>query len=416
MAARAVPLHNRLDNAAFYNQAIASDAVLNRLLTRFINYGPFAGEHWVCDTIPTMAHIITYVRYRRSGVDDPDIIKVRAGAIAECLGPGLADDRYFPHEEAVLRVRKIGTWLRNNMALIPDITNATEANYAQSLGIIRAAGNRFGVDLNLIEDAYPAIPAGDVDVSLHGAILLIFHAAVQGTEWNSNYALTSLIHLHMAIAKQGNVTTRFITKVRQGVMADLQVHVDLSPALVSLFWNSFRSGIDENNAQLLFANWADWIPVAALRLRLIVQQTAMTGLTVLACIGKAMNLHPNFSWAWVAYKLPVEMNAFQTAVQLVGDNTYYGYRRDLGPVSSTHYKTLGYIAYQLLLRGNGMQTLTGYKGWPRNVPADINAKIDEYIDGRAVAEPTIADMAAAQDLVDPILNIVRDEDNAAVYA
>lgn len=416
MAAAVRGIHNRLDNAAFYTETIVTDPVLNRLLTRFIGYGPFAGDEWTCNAIPAMAHVITYVRYRRSGTDDPDLIKVRAGAIAECLGPGLSDDRYFARDEAVSRIRKIGTWLRNHMADLTELTTATVANYPATIAMARMPGSRLGIAPALIADDYPDIEPNSEDVSLHGAIMLIYHAAAQGTDWINNYPLSSLLHLHMAVAKQGNVTTRFISKVRQGVMADLQIQVDVSPLLISTFWNTFRSGIDETNVRDLFTHWSTWIPAAALRMRLIIQQTAMTGLTVLACIGKAMILHPSFSWDWLAWRLPREMEAYRAAVQAVGNNTYYGYKRDLGNVSSTHYKTVGYVAYQLLLKANGMQTLSGYKGWPRNVPADIITKVDQYVDGRSVEEPSEEDLGEAQVVVAAIRETVTDAENAAVYA
>nr|CAH7712419.1 unnamed protein product [Callosobruchus chinensis] len=156
-------------------------------------------------------------RKRRAGIEDPDIVKVRAGAIAECLGPALTDDRYFTQEEAISRVRAVGTWIRTNINNIADFTNASETNYVETLAVARDPSNNMGFTEGQIPEAFPAIPPGDADVTLHEAILLITHVANHAAEWVTNYALSSLLHLHVAIAKQGNVTTRFVTKIRQPV-------------------------------------------------------------------------------------------------------------------------------------------------------------------------------------------------------
>lgn len=48
------------------------------------------------------------------------------------------------------------------------------------------------------------------------------------------------------------------------------------------------------------------------------------------------------------------------ALRAVGDNFYYGFKRDLGAARSTQYKILGYVARELLIKINGEITLRRY--------------------------------------------------------
>nr|CAI5819422.1 unnamed protein product [Callosobruchus analis] len=383
---------------------------------------PYYKKDLCCRTTPSKYSKIEIspetLGVRRSGVEYPDIVKVRAGAIGECLGPALSDDRYFPRDVAVARIRSVGTWLRHNRNNIGDLTMATENNYDQTLAFVTNSTNNMGFETIQLLNVFPLIPAAGDDVTLQEAILLITHAANHATEWITNYPLSSLLHLHIAIAKQGNVTTRFVSKVRQGVSTDLQVQVDISPALITMFWNTFRNGINDANVQELFRQWEAWIPSMALRMRLIVQQTVLTGLTVLACIGRAMKLHPSFKWADVGALLPMEMTAYKDAVTAVGGNSYYGYKKDLGKVASTHYKSIGYVAWQLLSRASGINTLNSYKGWPRNIPSKniIDAMIDRYIEGRETETISAEAQTDAERIFNEIKAVINDPANTVVYA
>ena len=87
------------------------------------------------------------------------------------------------------------------------------------------------------------------------ALRLVYHCAAHALKWVTNYPLTALVHLHVAVAKQGNITTKFISKVRNGISSDLQVNLEISPVAVRLFWNAFRMGITEVTAPMIFRVW-----------------------------------------------------------------------------------------------------------------------------------------------------------------
>lgn len=46
---------------------------------------------------------------------------------------------------------------------------------------------------------------------------------------------------------------------------------------------------------------------------------------------------------------------------------YYGFKRDMGAARSTLYKSIGYVARELLVRLNGERTLMRYAGLAGNI-------------------------------------------------
>jgi len=267
-------LFNKLDNPAFYTSIIVADPVLSKLVTRYLNLGPFTGERWSCLAIPAMCHVITYVRYRLNGEEDPDMVKVQAGAMGECLGPGIPGEHYYDEETSHARMIRIGIWIRDHIERMGDITRATAANFGDFDNNLRdVAGHNFpAMDAPI---AFPAAPIQDAPDAMTPimALRLVYHCAHHATEWSTNYSLTTLVHVHAAIAKQGNITTKFIQKLRTGISSDLQVNLDISSEVVKVFWGVFRIGITDVTAPRIFRLWDSWIPAQSLRMRLVVESS-----------------------------------------------------------------------------------------------------------------------------------------------
>jgi len=53
----------------------------------------------------------------------------------------------------------------------------------------------------------------------------------------------------------------------------------------------------------------------------------------------------------------------------VGDNLYYGFKRNMGPARSTLYESIEYVARELLVKINGERTLLRYAGNIKNKQA-----------------------------------------------
>lgn len=171
----------------------------------------------------------------------------------------------------------------------------------------------------------------------------------------------------LATIKQGTVTRRFLDKITNGVANELHIEIHLEEDVVRAVYHRVLTGIDDNNISYILERWFGFLPEEALRLRLTISQAAGTGLTSLNVIGQALNTFPNFCWQRVAHLYVSEWANFRTAVEAVGENPWYGYRRDLGPASSTKYKSIAWVAKELLIRFGNQVSLQAYRGWTRRV-------------------------------------------------
>lgn len=165
--------------------------------------------------------------------------------------------------------------------------------------------------------------------------------------------------------KQGNSTQAFLTKITRGIGDEVGYDVDLDPAIIRMIYNRLLVGIDDTNISYILERWFGFLPAEALRLRLTIMQATGTGLTCLTVIGKALLQFPGFCWDRVALLYPAEWRNMITAGTAVGENVWYGYRKNLGNVSSTRYKTIGWIAK--MTRFGGDQRIQQYGGWPRAI-------------------------------------------------
>lgn len=80
-----------------------------------------------------------------------------------------------------------------------------------------------------------------------------------------------------------------------------------------------------------------------------------------------MRMYNNFQWRRVNTLTGGEYVNWQAARTVIGNNLYYGFRRDMGQARSTLYKSLGYVAKELLVKINGERTLLRYAGLRGNI-------------------------------------------------
>lgn len=74
---------------------------------------------------------------------------------------------------------------------------------------------------------------------------------------------------------------------------------------------------------------------------------------------------------------PTEVVDVLQAMNTVENNVWYGYKHDLGPVRSTRYKNLAYVAKEVLIKIEERSSLTRYMGWIRR--AQYQAAVDIMI-------------------------------------
>jgi len=123
------------------------------------------------------------------------------------------------------------------------------------------------------------------------------------------------------------------------------------------------------------------IPDIALRLKLTLQQAAGSGLTFYVIIGRAHTKYENFPWGRANTLTGGELVSWETARQIIGENLYYGFKRDMGAARSTLYKSIGYVARELLVKINGERTLLRYASLTGNIKNKqaLDRLIEQYI-------------------------------------
>lgn len=116
------------------------------------------------------------------------------------------------------------------------------------------------------------------------------------------------------------------------------------------FFNYFGKTLSADLAGNVVQTWSTYIPPAALRMTIVLQQAANSGLTQIVTIGRAMVLQPSFPWAKVAALFPGQITSATNALRAIGDNPYYGFNSNLDVVKSTNFRDLAYWCKEILVR------------------------------------------------------------------
>lgn len=193
--------------------------------------------------------------------------------------------------------------------------------------------------------------------------------------------ITIIANALCAYAKRGNISSDFKMKVDQAITAELSKPVSISVKACRIFYENYKAPINEKNAPDLFNHWKTIIPAPAIRLQLIVQQTAGSGLTAYYTICRAVQLYEKFPWHKVKALLTSDWTNFMIACEEIKGNPYFGFRNDLSSVRSTKYKNLAWVAKELLIEYNGEKnTLKNYMGWTKQpiFQDELRKLIDAY--------------------------------------
>lgn len=199
-------------------------------------------------------------------------------------------------------------------------------------------------------------------------LLASFPGEHAGDEEVKNSLRNHLVSILVGVVKKGCVSAEFVAKIRTGMIADFGTIVTIDSATLSRWYSRYGGGITDVNIKNIIRRWLALIPEEGLRLILTLSQAAGTGLTHYMTIAKAMRKFPNFNWNLISEILPADWHQFELAVLAVGQNAWYGYKRDLGAAKASGFRNLAWVAKELLIRGMGDAGLRQYGGWTRNVP------------------------------------------------
>lgn len=213
-----------------------------------------------------------------------------------------------------------------------------------------------------------------------------------------SHVVTIYVCFLATIAKMGNVTDGFLDKIANRVQ--LEINVPLAPLwwdveVIQSVWVLIGGYVNENNMGEMCTHWIGdahnpgVIPNHALYMRILVDQIKGEGLTALSTIKKALTTCPTFDWDIVAAMFPAEFDAIDAAFVAIGDNLYYGYKKNNHATKSTLYKNVAWVAKELLIRKGGNASLIRYKGWTRNPERSnqLNMMIDNYINNIPMPHP-----------------------------
>nr|QPL15389.1 nucleoprotein [Neuropteran chu-related virus OKIAV150] len=349
------------DNIRFYQKWIKIDPIFECLYIRSCRAYPFAG-HWDFVQVPGLAMIaLAGIGLSSNDRFQPTSDIVYAALIGEMIAPAVPAEKLTTPE---LAKGKIITGVKAllNSNKLGSVTGFTINEYTEDLvNVSPTTAGLLGI--------YNPNDIADMNtMTYETAIRILYKMYLKTTRFFVPDGLALITHGIVAICKRGNVTTGFIDKVTNGIQNELNVVLNLRPEAISIFWNNYGQYINDNNIQVILQHWERLLPHIAIRLIQTVQQASGGGLTVFNTVGKAIMTYQDFPWAQIEQLYPEEFARFIQAVGFVNGNQYFGFRRDLGPARSTLFKSLGYVAKELLVKIGGMNSLNSYLGWPRNVP------------------------------------------------
>lgn len=169
---------------------------------------------------------------------------------------------------------------------------------------------------------------------------------------------------YVALAKRGNITDNKLERVVAEVCAETNMRFDLTTEDITTLSKIMEPMVTEENAAVIMRGLSDSMAQFSLRLRIMIDQSARGGMTAYWTIRQAMVSFPTFDWWMLSRYLNDDFANFAHAVELVGDNEYYGFKSNLGRASHTNYKSLAWVAVQLLIMHKGAEygSLKNYRG------------------------------------------------------
>lgn len=195
-------------------------------------------------------------------------------------------------------------------------------------------------------------------------------------------SLGVIILLLVSFATRGSISAAKLGRIVNDLNAVMPNIADgLTPGDIQQVWGQFGHYVDDRVMPGIMRRWLEHIPAAAIRLRVVLAQAAGSGLTTLDVIARAIHEHPDFPWPLIRRMYPDEWVNVGHAVAAVGDNPYFGYRRDLEVVRSTRFKRIGSVAGRLLIKF-GDRTLENYRGFAEDQTnkATIDRLIMAYVE------------------------------------
>lgn len=390
------------DNPTFFTKALQGTTLYHKPLVFALNHGIFTGMYDDV-TVPMHIYLFTYGRFLGGNIPTDDL-QIRAVVLGEMLGwmkPTHNGTDHITVDEADAREKYKKAVARlyncpNPPSYVRERITADKADATKS-PIIASAIAHYD---NNAAGAPPALDAAFTFVYAYNLVTDLISTIPQNRMIPQAWAAA---HAIVAFGKRGTVSPQYVNKITEACTVELGYSHGIDADLIALFWSSYGRALNADTAQLVAERWSRYIPANALRLSIVLQQAANSGLTSIITIGRALKAYPTFPWAKMRRLYPTEFANATTAFREINNNPYYGYNQSSTPASSTKFKNLAYWCKEIIIRIDGDNALARYKGWTRT-PTHSNAVthwIDEYANQLAQAanvEANEADREAFEEL------------------
>jgi hypothetical protein len=283
---------------------------------------------------------------------DETLVNVRRAAVAILGNVGGMLDKVAPEAPA--------KWAAANAAAAPAAGGAPAAPQGPLHG--------FQYDGNAIAALPLPGPLRATNISPEWAYRSLAWLASVSKFKARNLGLCLLTTLCVAAAKRGSITHSKLSAIMRDINNGTGLQVELDATIVNLVYQKATKYVTGQNAGSIFRAWSQGLDIdTALRLKLTIDQAANAGLTAICLIRRALTEHPDFYWHRVASVFQAEFIKVGEALRLIHNNPYYGFNKDLGPVKSTNYPSITWIAKTLLIAVGGNDTLKNYAGFTRGI-------------------------------------------------
>ncbi|CAL8249935.1 unnamed protein product [Arctogadus glacialis] len=187
-------------------------------------------------------------------------------------------------------------------------------------------------------------------------------AANRNGEQIRNRVLYIVLLAIVSSALRGDVSNAKLARMQADLRTAMPFVGNLSREDILRTWTNYGHLVDEVSAGEVITHLMTCIPGGCVRLRVCLAQAAGSGMSSLDTVAGAFREHPDFPSQAVQKMYPNDFAGAYKALHIVAGNPHYGYKNELGAVSSTNYRSLAWVC-GLLIVATGDPSLKEYKGF-----------------------------------------------------
>ncbi|UHM27547.1 MAG: hypothetical protein SaCV1_gp3 [Sanya chuvirus 1] len=369
------------DRQLFFNKVYKADPTTSGFIFRNLNVTPFDTSRTIYSSNAcTIIYIISDVRrdeFNKKGrrLDEADTLKMCVG---EMLAPYLPETSFLARRQSEAEYTRLVTLILANPLIINRYVNGAyaliNADRVKPDGCLRNV-----LDKDIPEQGFSETLRSAEDASL----IMMFLAANAKTVYTNVRGKVTTAAL-VSFAKRGIATEDWLNRIKDELDAETGCDNLLTSKVLSGIFKAYGKYLTAETASLVFQRWTEQLPSDAVRTRVIIAQAAKGGLTAYFTIVEALTLHPDFEWDKLNTIIPNDMKGFEAALDAIGSNVFYGYNQNMGAFASTRYKSLAYVAKEILIKTGTQSELSRYGGWTKKpyMKGTLDDLVTKYLDKR----------------------------------